>query len=81
MVMSPILPRSARHPGRHVLAALALMADAGMVLAKAFQDFTWLKNSRPFTVKSSLWNLILILFKYFIYIFNTLQDIKYKDLL
>ena len=48
---------------------------------RAFQDFTGLKNSRPFTVKSSLWSLILILFKYFIYIFNILQDIKYKDLL
>lgn len=29
-------------------------AGAAMILVKAFQDFTWLKDSRPFTVKSSL---------------------------
>lgn len=39
-------------------------AGAAMILVKAFQDFTWLKNSGPFTVKSSLWNLILNLFNY-----------------
>lgn len=74
MIMSPLLPRFARHPGRRVLAALAIGGLAPKGLAG-------LKNSGPFTVKSSLWNLILNLFKYFIYIFNTLQDIKYKDLL
>lgn len=50
MVMSPLLPRSARHPGRHVLAALALVVGAIMVLAKAFHGLTGLK----YTVKPIL---------------------------
>lgn len=39
MVMSPLLPRSARHPGRHVLAALAMWAAAAIGLAKELKTF------------------------------------------
>lgn len=47
MVMSPLLPRSARHPGRHVLAALALKAGASMVL-QSLSGFHWAKELKTF---------------------------------
>lgn len=39
MVMSPLLPRSARQSGRRVLAALAMWAGAAIVLAKELKTF------------------------------------------
>ena len=64
---------------------LRILPYRALLRKRSWLGLAGLKNSRPLTVKSFFlefnFKFDLILFKYFIYIFNILQDIKYKDLL